>query len=129
MPAKPLDRTSAEDKATNVARYNVGGFGANATKSLGINVIYPTDTDQGITVNSFATDSEAEKAGLKKHDWILEVDGSAIGFIRGRYYEPWQKYGRSGQNLTEILVSFLTQHGERMYYYPEVLTQTVTGVA
>ena len=129
MSAKPVDRSSAEDKATNLARYTIGGFGANATKSLGINVIYPNDTDQGITISSFLTDSEAEKAGLERYDWILEVDGSAIGHIRDRYYEPWQKYGRSGQSLTETLVSFLSQSGERMYYYPKVLTQTVTGVA
>jgi hypothetical protein len=129
MTAKPVDRASAEDKATNIARYAIGGFGANATKSLGINVIYPNDTDQGITISSFGVDSTAKAAKLAVSDWIMEVDGSAIGHIRGRYYEPWQKYGRSGQDLTEVLVSFLNQSGERKYYYPQVATQTVTGVA
>jgi len=123
---KPTDRSSAEGKTENVARYQLGGFGANATASLGINVKYPTDIPQGITILGFEVDSKAKEAGIVLNDVLLEVDGSPVGFIRGRYYEPWTKYGRSGDSTTELLISY-SSGGERKYYYPDVKTSVVAG--
>ena len=124
---KPRDRASAETKAANLDRYKLGGFGANANATLGVKVKFPTDIPQGATVLDFETDSTAEKAGILQNDTILEVDGSPVGFIRGRYYELWPKYGRSGMATTEVLVSYLTSSGERKYYYLPVGTSVVTG--
>jgi len=125
---KPRSRASAESHSDNVARYKIGGFGANANATLGIKVKFPTDIPQGVTILDFETDSKAEAAGIQEDDFILEVDGSPVGFIRGRYYELWSKYGRSGKKTTEVLVSFL-KSGERMYYYLPVETSVVTGEA
>jgi membrane-associated protease RseP (regulator of RpoE activity) len=127
-PPKPTSRNKAEDRATNVSRYKLGGFGPNASATLGVKVIFPSGVSQGVTVSSFDTDSPASKAGIQMYDQILEVDGSPVGFIRERYYELWPKYGRAGQNTTEVLVSYEDDSGARRYYYLPVATANVTGV-
>ena len=124
---KPTSRDKAEDRPTNLSRYKVGGFGANATATLGVKIVYPTGVPQGVTISSFDTDSPAFKAGVKLNDWILEVDGSAVGLIRNRYYELWPKYGRNGDSTTEVLVSYEDDSGDRKYYYLQVATATLTG--
>lgn len=75
----------------------------------------------------FETDSAAKSAGVLVYDWVLEVDGAAVGHIRGRHYEPWLHYGRSGAGKSELLISFVNSNGERMYYYPEVVLSNVGG--
>ena len=119
---KPRDRDAAEDRPTNLARYVLGGFGENATATLGIDVKYPTSFVQGVTVLDFQEGSTAEAAGIEQFDIILEVDSIAVGLIRHRFYEPWQHYGRSGTQKVEVLNSFLNQDGERKYYYRISLT-------
>src|SRR5688572_30520680 len=111
MADKPRTRANAENRTANLQRYALGGFGPNATASLGINVVYPQSQPQGVTISSFTVDSTAEAGGLEQFDWILEVDNSPVGFIRGRHYEPWAKYGRSGAGKTEVLVSYLVSNG------------------
>jgi PDZ domain len=122
---KPRDRDAAEDRPTNLARYVLGGFGENATATLGIDVKYPTSFVQGVTVLDFQEGSTAEAAGIEQFDIILEVDSSPVGLIRHRFYEPWQHYGRSGTQKVEVLNSFLNQDGERKYYYPRI---SLTGI-
>ena len=124
-PEKPRTRETAEDKQTNLSRYVIGGHEQDATASLGIEVIY-SQAPPKVTVSSFKFESPAEAAGLEEYDWILEIDGSAVGKFRDRYYQPWQKYGRSGKGQTELLVSFNTTGG-RKYYYPKVKTQALGG--
>ena len=73
---KPRDRDAAEDRPTNLARYVLGGFGENATATLGIDVKYPTSFVQGVTVLDFQEGSTAEAAGIEQFDIILEVDST-----------------------------------------------------
>lgn len=124
---KPRDRSHAENRATNLARYDIGGFGDNATKTLGIKVKYP-QIPQGVSILDFDTDSKARDAGIEIGDLILEVDGSAVGIIRGRHYEPWERYGRSGTDKVEVLVALLQPNGEFRYYYPEVSFTAIEDV-
>lgn len=125
---KPSTRATAETQDANLKRYKLGGFGENANGTLGIEVKYPDNSPQGITISSFKVDSTAKKAGLEEYQWILEVDGAAVGKIRGRYYEPWSKYGRAGEiTQAELLVSYLKSDGKRVYYYPKVELAGVTG--
>lgn len=125
---KPTTRQSAENRSTNLARYVIGGFGEDAQKTLGIKGVY-SDNPPKFVITGFEVDSPAEAAGLKEYDWILEVDGSAIGKIRSRTYEPWEKYGRSGEEKIELLVSFRDTTGKRLYYYPRVSFQPIIEVA
>ena len=125
---KPRTRATAENRTQNIERYKLGGFGANANATLGIQVKYQTDGEQGVTIQNFEVDSPANNAGMIQYDWILEVDGSPVGLIRNRYYELWPRYGRAGANTTEVLVSFLNNDGKRKYYYSQVSTAKVEGV-
>ncbi len=129
---KPRTRVNAEDRDANLARYVRGGFGANATATLGVKVKY-VDGQQGATIVEFEADSTAQNAGLKPNDIILEVDGAAVGLIRNRYYELWPQYGRSGSSLlkylSEVLVTFVHSEGDRRYYYPVIPTQRAVGAA
>lgn len=124
---KPRDRASAESRSANFARYVVGGFGDDATKTLGIDVNYPP-VPQGVTITDFAVDSPAEAAGVSENDFILEVDGSPVGKIHGRTYEPWEHYGRSGKTTVELLISYVRDTGERGYYYPKIKATPIEGV-
>ena len=126
VPAKPRTRATAEGRQANLDRYKLGGFGPNATSSLGVEVKFQTTDPQGVAVLQFKEDSAAKAAGMKQYDVILEVDGSAVGFIRGRFYELWPHYGRAGEQTTEVLVTYQTANGRRYYYLP-VKTSTVSG--
>ena len=124
---KPRDRPSAESKPENLARYKIGGFGASANATLGVKDQVPDRDPPGRHCPGLRDRLEGEGGGIQEDDVILEVDGAPVGFIRERYYELWPKYGRSGKNTTEVLVSFLTNSGERKYYYLPVRTSVVTG--
>lgn len=120
LPAKPRTRDKAESRTENLERYKSGTFGATAKSTLGVKVIFQNQQPQGVTVSSFSVDSTAEKAGVQRFDWILEVDGSPVGKIRDRYYELFPHYGRTGKDVTTLLVSYLDSDGNRRYYYPKV---------
>jgi S1-C subfamily serine protease len=98
----------------------LGGLAENALATLGISVKYPDDIPQGATILGFQTDSTAQAAQLQLFDFVLEVDGSAVGLIRNRYYQLWQHYGRTANKKTELLVSFVKADGSFAYYYPQV---------
>ena len=72
-----------------------------------------------MTVVGFNVNSTAKNAGLNLFNSILEVEGSPVGFIRKRYYEPYRFYSRLFKNTTQLLVSFVTENGN-VFYYPEV---------
>lgn len=120
-PAKPRDRQNAESRAENKARYPLSGFSEDAVATLGIEVNFPPAGQQGVTILDFNVDSNAEAAGLQQFDFVYEVDGAAVGFIHGRYYQPWQHYGRSGPQKAELLVAYVRPtDGQRRFYYPSV---------
>lgn len=124
---KPRNREDAENRSENLERYKGGTFGEVAKATLGVKVIFQSQQTQGVTLSSFSVDSTAEKAGLRKYDWILEVDGSPVGKIRDRYYELFPHYGRTGRNKATLLVSYL-DGSQRKFYYPRVDVTPVGGV-
>jgi len=124
---KPRERSQPEDRQTNFSRYVLGGFGDDANATLGIDAKYP-DIPQGISVLNFLINSAGQAGGLQLFDIILEVDGAAVGDIRGRVYEPWKKYGRTLPKKAEALVSFVDSDGVRKYYYPQITTTAISPV-
>jgi S1-C subfamily serine protease len=118
---KPRERSNAETKAENIARYQLGGFELDSNGTIGADLKYAEVDPQGVSIVRFDADSPSQASGLKLYDTILEVNGSAVGKIRGRYYEPWKFYRRIGPHASpEFLVSFVEPNGSRAYYYPFV---------
>lgn len=120
-PGKPRDRANAEPRDQHFTRYVGGGFTDNAASNLGISVKYSSDSQgngqQGVAIVDFSVDSKAQKAGLKEFDTIVEVEGCAVGLIRGRHYEPFQFYKTP---KTELLIAFTKRDGTQGYFYPTV---------
>lgn len=126
-PPKPRERTDSENQQINLSRYVRGGFGDDANATLGIDAKY-LNAPQGLSVLGFSIDSAGQNAGLQFGDIILEVDGAAVGKIRGRFYEPWKKYGRSAPDTSEVLVTFVASNGVRKYYYPQIVTTPIDPI-
>jgi len=125
-PPKPRTRADAESKEQNLKRYEIGDFSTEAKSTLGLEIKFPvTNNSSGVTVQGFATDSKAEDAGIERYDWILEIDDSPVGLIRGRYYQLWPQYGRSGAEKVELLVSYVDSSDVRRYYYKKVPIQAI----
>ena len=126
---KPTKRGDAQNYQKNLSRYVLGGFVSDSPASLGIDINYPKDIPQGVRLTGFQVDSAARAAGLEEFDLILEVEGSPVGLIRGRYYEPWRHYGRSTEGKVELLVSYELKDRTLAYYYPVVDTRPIKTIA
>lgn len=129
MADKPRTRATAEDLATNLDRYKLGSFGPDATGSLGIKIVFGGNGQQGVAITQFLTDSTAAAGGLLQFDRILEVDSSAIGKFRNRFYEPFRKFGRNEPSKCEVLVEHLDATGVRKFYYPKLDVAAVFSAA
>ena len=128
---KPRTRDAAETHDENLLRYPGRTFAANANQGLGVRVKYRCDSSCGAMIRQFETDSPAQESGLKVDERILEVDGSPVGLIRGRYYEMYNLFARpraaqvGQEDPVEVLVEFVRSDGTRRYFYPQVRTQAI----
>jgi membrane-associated protease RseP (regulator of RpoE activity) len=126
-PEKPRWREAAETRDVNLERYRLGSPeqdpnqvdpSSGAPPALGVHVLYPAGAPQGVSVVAFSGGSGAWEAGLRPGDQILEVDGSPVGLIRGRYYEPRERYA-VGYESAELLVGYVDWGGNhRAFYLP-----------
>ncbi len=117
---KPRTRNTAEPEGENLNRYPGGLFVPQASGELGVQLRYFDEGSQGAAIVDFLTlaaASDAKKFGLHLFDVIEEVDGCPIGFLRGRFYEPFTHF--KGDAKRELLVSFVKRDGNIGYYYPK----------
>jgi len=114
---KPTTRSTAEPESENIKRYPGGLFVPDASGDLGVQLRYFDTGEQGAAIVDFLPLAAAKKSfGLHDFDVIEEANGCPVGFLRGRYYEPFVYF--QGDAKRELLVSFVRRDGSVAYYYP-----------